>query len=382
MDVYADHAATSPLRPEARAAVLRALEEGVGNPSSLHAGGRRARRLLEEARERCAAVLGAGVDEVVFTSGATEADNLAVLGTMRLASPGDRVVVSAFEHPAVREAARTLKGEGFDLQVLPVDPSGQVDPAELEGLLTSRTRLVSVMGVNNEVGVEQPVSDLAGRCRKRGISFHCDAVQAAPWQDLRPLVAGVELLALSGHKVGGPPGAGLLYVRRGRTLAPLVRGGSQEAGRRPGTENVPAWLGLAAALEAAAGEAAVEAARLRDLKARLEEGLDRIPGASLLGAGARRAPHISAWTFAGVPADSLVAALDLAGIAVSAGSACASRGVGPSQVLLAMGRSASEARGLVRFSLGWSTTGACLDRLLDAVPRVLAELRARRSDEV
>ncbi len=382
MSVYADHAATTAILPEARAAVLRAMDSGVGNPSSLHSGGRRARRLLEEARERCAAALGAGVEEIVFTSGATEADNLAVVGTVRLRPAGGRILVSAIEHPAVRAAARGLASHGFAVDTVPVDASGQVDPEDLARRLRPETRLVSIMAVNNEVGAEQPVAALAARCHEAGVPVHCDAVQASPVRALCPGALGVDLLSLSGHKIGGVPGAGLLYIRRGLTVAPVLRGGSQEDGRRAGTENVPALLALAEALEEATREASAESARLGALRSRLEEGLAALPGAVLLGREGPRAPQISAWIFSGIPAEALVVALDLEGIAVSSGAACSSRGIEPSSVLLAMGRSESEARGVVRFSFGRTTTEACVDRLLDAVPRVVKELGSRSAREV
>lgn len=378
MPVYADHAATASLLPEAREAMLRALDGGAGNPSSLHAPGRNVRRLLGEARERCAAALGARVEEIVFTSGATESDNLAVVGTMRLAAPGDRVLISALEHPAVREAAGSLEHEGFQVDVLPVDACGKVDPDELTRRLAPETRLVAVMAVNNEIGVEQDLPALADRCARAGVPLHCDAVQAAPTRVLRPGEAGVDFMAVSGHKIGGTPGAGLLYVRRGRTLAPLFRGGGQEDGRRPGTENVPALLALAVALERAAAHAEEEAARLGVLRERLESGLSTIPGARVVARGSARAPQISAWTFEGLPAEQLVVALDMEGIAVSSGSACSSHSVAPSRVLLAVGYPEAEARGLVRFSFGWATTPDCIDRLLEVVPVVVERLRSTR----
>lgn len=382
MAVYADYAATAPLLPEAREALDRVLDAGLGNPSSLHVHGRQARRFLEEARELCARALGARVEEIVFTSGATEADNLALVGTMRLGSPGDRLVISAVEHPAVREAARALELEGYGVDVLPVDCEGRVDPQDLDRVLSPRTRLVSVMAVNNEVGTEQPLAELAARCARAGVPFHSDAVQAPPVRNLRPEALGVQLLSLSGHKLGGLPGAGLLYVRRGRSLAPLLRGGAQEDGRRAGTPNVPALVTLGVALERASREAAGEARRLGALRDRLEGALESVPGAVGLGRGAPRAEHVSAWTLQGLPAEPLLINLDLEGISVSSGSACSSHSVAPSPVLLAMGRSEAESRGLVRFSLGWSTRSEDVERLVEAVPRVVRELRQRSGREV
>lgn len=370
MTLYFDHAATAPLLPEARRAMLEVLDGEAGNPSSLHAPGRRTRMLLEEARERCAAALGAHVEEIVFTSGATESDNLAVLGTVRLAPSGSHVLLSAVEHPAVRQAGERLALEGYRVETVPVDREGRVDPADVARRLRSDTCLVSVMAVNNEVGTVQPVAEIAALCQ--GVPFHTDAVQA-PGTSLD----GVDLLSLSGHKLGGAPGAGLLYVRRGRTLAPLLHGGGQEDSRRPGTENVPAVTALAAALEKPC-----DGARVRALRERLEAGLAGLPGATLLAAGAQRAPHISSWVFEGLPAESVLVALDLEGVAASSGSACSSHSIEPSPVLLAMGYTEAEARGLVRFSLGRTTSDKDVDRLLALMRDLLARLQGHRRIEV
>jgi cysteine desulfurase len=362
---YLDFAATAPLRPEARRAMLEVLEAPAGNPSSLHAPGRRLRIFLAQARERCAEVLGAREEEVVFTSGATEANNLAVLGTARLYPRGARLLLSRVEHPSVGGLASVLEQEGYRVELLPVDDQGRVDPAEVARRLEG-TVLVSMMAVNNEVGTLQPVEEVAALCRQAGVAFHCDAVQAV---HLLPLPA--DLLTLSSHKVGGPPGAGLLYVRRGRPLAPLLRGGAQENGRRAGTENVAAVAGMAAALQAAPGD-------VEPLRRRLEEGLARVPGAHLVGGKTARAPHISAWIFEGLAAEPILVGLDLQGIAASSGSACSSHSLEPSHVLLAMGYGEQEARGLVRFSLGWCSTPADVDRVLEVLPDLVAGLRRRR----
>lgn len=380
MHGYFDHAATAPLLPEAREAMLGVLDGEAGNASSLHAPGRRVRMLLEEARERCAAALGARVEEIVFTSGATESDNLAVLGTARLAPVGSRVLISGVEHPAVRQAADRLALEGYRVDTIPVDADGRVVGAA--DRITSDTCLVSVMAVNNEVGTEQPVADIAAACRVAGAPFHTDAVQAPGYQRLCPGEEGIDLLSLSGHKIGGAPGAGLLYVRRGRTLAPLLHGGGQEDSRRPGTENVPAIVALAVALESAAERAHLEAARLQGLRERLEAGVREIPGATPLGHGASRAPHISSWIFDGLAAESVLVALDLEGIAASSGSACSSHSIEPSPVLLAMGRTEAESRGLVRFSLGRTTTESDVGHLLAILPKVVQALQRHPRLEV
>lgn len=355
--VYLDYAATAPLLPEVRQWLATFGSELAGNPSSLHRHGRRARMELETARERCAQALDAQVEEIVFTSGATESDNLALTGTVR---PGDHLLVSAVEHPAVLERARWLGAE-----LIEVNSEGLVAPEDLARRLRPGTKLVSVMWVNNEIGSVQPIAALAALCREHDVLFHVDAVQAASFMKLEPGKLGIDLLSLSAHKLGGLSGAGLLYVRRGVRLEAALAGGGQEDHRRAGTPNLAGAVSLGLALTRARVDVGA-------LKARLETGLSRLPGAVRLSG---EAPHISAWRFEGWRAEPLLVRLDLEGIAASSGSACSSHSLEPSHVLQAMGLSEEESRGLVRFSLGWDSTEADVDRLLEIMP---AQLKVAR----
>lgn len=363
MAIYLDYAATAPLKPAILDAVAGYLSSGAGNPSSLHGHGRAARMALETAREQCAEALGARVEEIVFTSGATEANNLALWGVMSLAQPGSRLLISAVEHPSVRDYAHSLARHGYQVAEIPVGAQGRVHPRALAALLDAETALVSVMAVNNEVGTVQPIEELAALCREHGVLFHTDAVQGLPSP------GSADLVSVSGHKLGGLPG-GLLLVRKGLKLAPMLIGGSQEDSRRAGTSNVAAAVSLGLALAQRAGEAE----RLGRLRERFEARVRRVPGASLLGAAAERAPHISAWLFGEIPAEALLVRLDLAGISASSGSACSSHSLDPSHVLLAMGYSEKEALRLVRFSFGHATTEQDVDQVAEALPGLVGGL--------
>lgn len=371
--LYLDHAANTPVHPEVWDAMTAVIGRGPGNAASTHGPGRRARGELEEARERVAAVLGAASPrEVVFTSGGTEADNLAVLGRWRAVGGG--LAISAIEHSAVREPASAAAREGAVLTVLAVDEEGRVDTGALEEALAERPAVVSVMWGNNEVGTIQPVAEIGARCAAAGVAFHTDAVQAIGHVPVDVRAAGCSLLSLSAHKFGGPPGVGVLYVRRGTELAPLLMGGGHEAGLRSGTSNVAGAVGLATALELAVEQVAAERARLASLRDRLEARLlEAVPELRVNARGAERLPHILSVGLDGVPADVLMASLDFAGLAVSSGSACHSGGGEPSHVLVAMGRTSDAA---IRFSLGWSTTDADVDRgaalFLETVDRARA----------
>ncbi|MEW6282874.1 MAG: cysteine desulfurase family protein [Candidatus Eremiobacterota bacterium] len=368
--VYLDYAATAPLLPEVRERMAQFLGDPLGNPSSLHAHGRRARMALEEARERCAAALGVLVEEIVFTSGGTESDNLALVGVLDGAPPGSHFLVSAVEHPAVLERARIL-GERHRLEVIPVDPEGRVSPDSVAERLRADTALVSVMAANNEVGTLQPVAELGALCRQRGVLFHVDAVQHP---GLQPDRLGIDLMSLSGHKLGALPGSGLLFVRRGVRLAPLLRGGGQEDHRRAGTPSLPAAVSLGLALSRPP-----EGDRLEGLRAHLERGIaEGVPGARLLAGAVPRVSHLSAWLFDRLPAEPILVRLDLEGISASSGSACSSHSLEPSRVLQAMGWSEEESRGLVRFSLGWGSQPRDVDRLLETLPGILTDLLQAR----
>ncbi|SOD95806.1 cysteine desulfurase family protein [Caenispirillum bisanense] len=354
---YLDHNATAPIRPEAAEAVMQALRDG-GNPSSVHALGRRARMVVEDAREAVAALVNARPEQVIFTSGGTEADALALRGCGR-----PRAVASAVEHSAV------LRGHP-DVAVCPVTPDGVLDLAALETLLAEAQAdgqvVVSVMLANNETGVVQPVKEAARLAHAHGALVHCDAVQGPGriFTDVHAL--RVDLLSLSAHKIGGPPGVGALVATDPVAVQPLFAGG-QERGKRAGTENVPGLAGFAAAARVVAAGWREEAARLATLRDRLEAGIRaRQPAAVIWGAGAARLPNTTCVGLPGVTAQTQLMALDLAGVAVSAGAACSSGKVGPSHVLLAMGAGEAQAREAIRVSLGWTTTEGDVDAFLAA----------------
>jgi cysteine desulfurase len=374
--IYLDHAATTPVRPEAVEAMVPLLGGGY-NPSSLHAEGRAARAALDAARETVARVLGAAPREIVFTGGGSEADVLAVVGAARArADHGRHVVTVATEHHAVLHAVDVLERDGWRVTRLPVGRDGLVDPGAFAAALTAETTLASVMLANNETGVVQPVARLAALARERGVLFHTDAVQAAGWLPLRAGELGVDLLTLSGHKFHGPKGVGALYVRRGTPLEPLVVGGGQEHGLRAGTENLAGIAGFAAALALAEAERPTAAPRVTALRDRLEAGiLASIPDAIVNGAGAPRLPGILSVAFGGAPSDALLIRLDLDGIAASAGSACAAGSLEPSHVAAAIGLPAPYRLGVVRFSLGRTTTGAEIDAVLARLPFAVAGVR-------
>jgi cysteine desulfurase len=374
--VYLDHNATTPLLPEALEAMLPFLREGFGNPSSLHSFGQHARAAVERARERVAALIGAAPAEIVFTGSGTEADNLALRGVAGRAR-GERraLVVSAVEHHAVLRTARTLAEEGLSVATAPVDADGRADVSALAERVGEETALVSLMLANNETGVVQPVAEAARIARARGALVHCDAVQAAGKVEVDVRALDVDLLSLSAHKIYGPKGVGALYVRRGTLLKALVHGGAQERNRRAGTENVAAIVGFGVAAEEARRSGEAEPARLRALRDRLEAALLRIPGAARNGAEPR-VPNTTNVSFEGAEAEGLLMALDLAGVAVSTGAACAAGGTEPSHVLQAMGLPPERVQASLRFSLGRGSTEAALDRAAEAVrAAVLAHRR-------
>jgi cysteine desulfurase len=375
--IYLDHAATTPLRPDALEAMLPYLRGAFGNPSSAHALGRGARNALDEAREQLAADLGAAPREIVLTSGGTEANNLAVKGAAWVGKArGSRLVVSAVEHHAVGHAAEHLAKWGFEVAWAPVDAHGRVDPDELEALLDERTVLVAVMLANNEVGTIQPVREIADRVReRRGIHLHVDAVQAAPYLDLDVGELGADTVAISAHKFEGPKGVGALWIRRGTPLLAQLHGGSQERHRRAGTENVAGAVGMAAAYAAACAEKPATRARLTDLRGRLQAACLAVDGVELTGHPAERLPGLLSILVRGADGAAAAVALDLAGIAASTGSACATGSPEPSHVLTAMGIADDAALGALRLSLGRVTTEAEVATAMAIVPRVLADVR-------
>ncbi len=384
---YLDHASTTPLRPEVLEAMAPFFGVRFANPSGAHRAARDARAALEEAREQVATVLGAHPSEVVFTSGGTEADNLAVLGPLAAAAADDdrttaAVVCSAVEHAAVlapaRAAARRSLGGAVRLELAPVDGSGAIEVVGLEELLTADTAVVSVMLANNEVGTVQPVGTVVEAVRRLSphAVVHTDAVQAAAWLDVAELAAGCDLVSVSAHKLGGPKGAGALVVRGGTRVGPIIHGGGQEQDRRSGTHDVAGAVGLATALGAAASERKTEGPRVRALRDRLADGLlAAVPGAREGAARCGVLPGHCHLCIDGVEREELLVLLDDEGVCASAGSACASGALEPSHVLAAMGVGPSEARGALRLTLGRTTTDADVDRALSVVPRAVARLR-------
>ncbi|HUF46607.1 MAG TPA: cysteine desulfurase family protein [Vicinamibacterales bacterium] len=378
MRIYLDYNATSPPDPSVTAEVARLMRDVPGNPSSIHAFGQRARAAVDEARSRVAQLIGAETGDVVFTSGGTEADNLAIRGAAQALEPTGRrhLITSGIEHEAVLTTCRALTRRGWRLTELRATADGLVLPDALRAALADDTALVSIMLANNEVGTIQPIAELAAVARAAGALFHTDAVQAVGRIPVSTSALGVDLLSLSGHKFAGPKGTGALWVRRGVRLVSTETGGRQERSRRAGTENVPALGGLGVA--AARARDAIEAAatRLARLRDHLEAGvLATIPDTVVNGAAAPRVPNTTSISFDGVEAESLLIALDLEGIAVSTGSACSSGTLEPSHVLRAMGHADSRARHSIRFSLGSSTTDAEIDTVLSILPALVGKLR-------
>jgi cysteine desulfurase len=375
--IYLDHAATTPVRREVFEAMEPFYGPRFGNPSSTHRWGREARAALDEARERVARCLGAHTDEICFTSGGTEADNLAVLGPWRARDPRRTVVISsAIEHKAVLASVHQAGREGAKERIAPVTSEGVVDVNAFSGLLGDDVALCSIMWVNNEIGTIQPIPELARRAKEHGVVFHTDAVQAFGKISVDVHEAPVDLLTISGHKIGAPKGCGAIFIRRGTALESLFHGGSQDRGRRPGTENAAAAVGLARAAELALEERDREMARLGALRDRLEAALvERIPDAVVHGRGAPRAPHILNLSVPGTDSESLLMALDLAGVACSSGSACQSGSVTPSHVLQALGVPRELASAAVRMSLGSMTTDECVTRVSELFPALITKAR-------
>jgi cysteine desulfurase len=375
--IYLDHNASTPVRPEVVEAMHICLTDLPANPSSMHREGQRARAAVERAREQVAALVHAHPDEVVFTSGGTEGDHAGFVGAAwALEARGRRVALSAIEHHAVHGAAAVLARTGFEVAHLPVGPAGLVDPAALDALAPGTT-VVAVMLANNETGVLQPVAEIATRAHASDIRVHCDAVQAAGKVPVDIEALGVDYLVVSGHKLGGPKGAGALIVRRGAPLEPLLRGSGHERGRRGGTENVAGIVGLGLAADLAGRDLAAEGARLLRLRARFEAGLRaRLPDAVVHGGRAPRLPNTVNASFPGARSDHLLMALDVRGVAVSAGAACASGAVEPSPVLAAMGVPRDLAVCALRFSMGRTTTEAEVERALAVLEESVRAVRA------
>jgi len=377
MPIYLDHAATTPLRPEALEAMLPFLGPAFGNPSSAHAWGRAARTALDEAHERLAASLGATAREIVLTSGGTEANNLALKGAAWVGrARGGRIVTTPIEHHAVGHSLAHLATFGFEVVEVGVDRAGRVDPDEVAAAVDERTIVVAVMLANNEVGTVQPVREIAERLpRRRSVHLHVDAVAAAPYLDLDVATLGADTVALGAHKFEGPKGIGALWIRRGTPLLAQAHGGSQERHRRAGTENVAGAVGMAVAYELACAEKPATRARLDGFRGRLGAACLAADGVELTGHPADRLPGLLSLLCRGADGTAIIVALDLDGIAASAGSACASGNPEPSHVLLAMGFGPDEATSALRLSMGRATTAAEVDEAVRVVPRVIAAVR-------
>jgi cysteine desulfurase len=376
--VYLDHAATTPVREEVFEAMKPFYGPRFGNPSSTHRWGREARAALDEARERVGRCLGARPDEICFTSGGTEADNLAILGAWRALRAKGRtaVVTSPIEHKAVLGAVHQAALEGAEERMLSMTSEGVVDLASFDELVDDAVAVCSVMWINNEIGSIQPIPELAEKAKQQGALVHTDAVQAFGRIPIDAQKQRFDFLTISGHKFGAPKGIGALFIRRGTPVEPLMHGGTQDRGRRPGTENVAAAVGLARAAELTLAECEAHCARVRKLRDRLEAGiLARVPDAVIHGSGAERAPHIVNMSVPGTDSESLLMALDLRGIAASGGSACQSGSITPSHVLTAIGVRPDLASAAIRMSLGSLTTDACIDRVLEVFPALVAKSR-------
>ncbi len=376
--IYLDYAATTPVHPEVVTAMLPYFTDVFGNPSSIHSFGQEAKAALEEARDKIAPLVGAREEEIVFTSGGTEADNLAIKGIAYAnEGKGNHIITTSIEHHAVAESCKFLEKRGFEVTYLPVDRYGLVDPQDVKKAITDKTILISVMHANNEVGTIEPIAEICKIARERGIYFHTDAVQTVGHIPVDVNELGVDLLAMSAHKLYGPKGVGALYIRKGTKVIPFMHGGEHERRRRAGTENVAAIVGFGKAAEIAQVEMYQEEERLIPLRKKLISGLmGRIEHIHLNGHPTRRLPNNVNVSIELVEGESMLLNLDLEGIAASTGSACSSSSLQPSHVLLALGLSHELSHGSLRFTLGRETTEEEIDRVLEILPQIVAKLRS------
>jgi len=376
--IYLDHAATTPTRPEVVKAMLPYFTDAFGNASSIYSHGREARGAVEEARTKVAELIGARSEEIIFTSGGTEADNYALKGVAYASErKGNHIITTSIEHHAVLEVCKFLGRRGFRITYLPVDKYGLVAPDDVKRAITDKTILISVMHANNQVGTIEPVEEIGKIAREAGVYFHTDAVQTLGHIPVNVDELKVDLLAISAHKLYGPKGVGALYVRKGTRLVPLMHGGEQEKRRRAGTENVPGIVGLGRAVELAGQEMGKEAERLAYLRDKLIKGLlEKIDHIRLNGHPTRRLPNNVNVSVDFVEGESMLLNLDLEGICASTGSACSSASLEPSHVLLALGLPAEQAHGSLRFTLGRENTEADVERVLEVLPGIVARLRA------
>jgi cysteine desulfurase len=377
--LYLDHNATTPPLPEVIERMMAVLRDEFGNPSSVHHFGQQAKAVVDDARSEVANLIGAEPSEVLFTSGGTEADNIAIRGAAEaLETTGRRhLVASAIEHEAVLNTLKALAKRGWRTTLLPVDQSGIVSPAALREALADDTAVVSVMHANNEIGTIQPIAELARLAHARGALFHTDAVQSAGKIPIDVKALGVDMLSMSAHKFYGPKGVGALWIRRGLRVMPILTGGRQERSRRAGTENVAGIVGMGVAARTASDKMEDEGRRLSALRDRLEAGILRsVPGTAVNGSASARVPNTSNISFDRIEAESLLIALDLQGVAVSTGSACSSGTLEPSHVLKAMGFNAHRAQNSIRFSLGAANTEKEIDRVIAVLPAIVDKLRS------
>jgi cysteine desulfurase len=378
MRVYFDYNATTPLAPEVIEAVGVASRDIFGNASSVHHFGQQAKAAVDDARSSIAALIHADPSEIVFTSGGTESDNFAIRGAAEALEPTGRrhLIATAIEHEAVLNTFKALARRGWKTTLLPVDHSGVVAPLRVREAISRETALISVMHANNEIGTIQPIADIAAIAHEHGALMHTDAVQSTAKIDVDVRALGVDLLSLSAHKFNGPKGAGVLWIKRGTRMLPILTGGKHERNRRAGTENVPAIVGLGVAARLAAGKLPLEAIRLAGLRDQLERGIvTRVPGTAINGDLHARVPNTTNISFDRVEAESLLIALDLEGVAVSTGSACSSGTLEPSHVLRAMGFSAHRTQNSLRFSLGQFSSDDEVQRVLEVLPRLVEKLR-------
>ena len=377
MTIYTDNAATTKMSNTALAAMLPCLQDNYGNPSSLHSVGQRAAEALQSARETVARCLGCDPKEIIFTSGGSEADNQAIISAARFgALKGKKHIIStAFEHHAVLHTLKKLEKEGFDVELLPVGTTGTITPEQVAAAIRPDTALVTIMYANNEIGSILPIAEIGAVCREKGVIFHTDAVQAAGHLPIDVKAQNIDMLSLSGHKFHGPKGSGVLYARKGIPLVNIIEGGAQERGKRAGTENLPAIVGMAAALQEACDHIDENAAKVSALRDKLISGLSKIPHSALNGDPVHRLPGNVNFCFEGIEGESLLLLLDAKGICASSGSACTSGSLDPSHVLLAIGRPHEVAHGSLRLSLCEWNTEEEVDIILREVPRVVEYLR-------
>ena len=377
MTIYTDNAATTKMSDTALAAMLPCLQDNYGNPSSLHTVGQRAAEALQGARETVARCLGCDPKEIIFTSGGSEADNQAIISVARWgALKGKKHIIStAFEHHAVLHTLKKLEKEGFEVELLPVDTTGTITPEQAAAAIRPDTALVTIMYANNEIGSILPIAEIGAVCREKGVIFHTDAVQAAGHLHIDVKAQNIDMLSLSGHKFHGPRGSGVLYARKGIPLVNIIEGGAQERGKRAGTENLPAIVGMAAALQEACDHIDENAAKVSALRDKLISGLSKIPHSALNGDPVHRLPGNVNFCFEGIEGESLLLLLDAKGICASSGSACTSGSLDPSHVLLAIGRPHEVAHGSLRLSLCEWNTEEEVDIILREVPRIVEYLR-------